>query len=83
MSVAFDAEISYNYNIKVSKVNSPAVRDLVNRSKEYSPEKSLYVEEIDVIANIAYTIILDLCTTMNIVIAWSGGHSIGYPDTQI
>ena len=64
-------------------MNPPAACDLVNRAKEYSPEKPLYVVGIDVITNIAHAIIMGLCTTKNIVIAWSGGHSIGYPDVQI
>ncbi len=54
-------------------VDSPAARDLVERAKNYSPEKPLYVVATGAITNIASAILMDKSITENIVIVWLGG----------
>ena len=56
-------------------VDSPAVRDLVSRAKNYSPEKPLYVVCIGAITNIASAILMDKSIVENIVVVWLGGKA--------
>ena len=62
-------------------VVSDAARDLVERAKQYSPEKPLYVVAIGAITNIASAILLDSTIVENIVVVWLGGHALHYHDT--
>ena len=63
-------------------VISSAAEDLVERAKNYSPEKPLYVVAIGAITNIASAILLNPDITENIVVVWLGGHGLHYHDTK-
>ena len=63
-------------------VESPAARDLVARSRDYSPEHPLYVVAIGAITNVASAILLDPSIRDRIVIVWLGGHAQHWPDTR-
>ena len=63
-------------------VISSAAEDLVQRAKNYSPEKPLYVVAIGAITNIASAILLNPDITENIVVVWLGGHGLHYHDTK-
>ena len=63
-------------------VISPAVEDLVNRAKEYSPENPLYVVAIGAITNVASAILKDPSIAENIVVVWLGGNAEHYEDTK-
>ena len=62
-------------------VESPAARDLVERAKQYSPERPLYVVAIGAITNIASAILIDPSIIENIVVVWLGGNALHYHDT--
>lgn len=62
-------------------VISPAVTDLINRAKNYSPENPLYVVAIGAITNIASALIAAPEIAENIVIVWLGGHCHNHKDT--
>lgn len=63
-------------------VLSPAVSDLVERARQYSPEHPLYVVAIGAITNIASAILIDPSIIENIVVVWLGGHALHYHDTK-
>lgn len=63
-------------------VISSAAEDLVERAKNYSPEKPLYVVAIGAITNIASAILLNPDIIENIVVVWLGGHGLHYHDTK-
>ena len=63
-------------------VISSAAEDLVQRAKNYSPEKPLYVVAIGAITNIASAILLNPDIIENIVVVWLGGHGLHYHDTK-
>lgn len=62
-------------------VVSDAVKDLIERSKEYSSEDPLYVVAIGAITNIASALILDGTLKNRIYVVWLGGHAHDYKDT--
>ena len=62
-------------------VVSPAARDLVDRARQYSPEKPLYVVAIGAITNIASALLLSPEIKDNIVVVWLGGHALHYHHT--
>ncbi len=57
-------------------VYSPAVEDLVQRARNYSPEHPLFVVAIGAITNIASAILADECVKNNTVVVWLGGQSL-------
>ena len=63
-------------------VISSAAEDLVQRAKNYSPEKPLYVVAIGAITNIASAILLNPDIIENIVVVWLGGHGLHYHNTK-
>ena len=63
-------------------VISSAAEDLVERAKNYSPEKPLYVVAIGAITNIASAILLNPDIIENIVVVWLGGHGLHYHNTK-
>ena len=63
-------------------VISSAAEDLVQRAKNYSPEKPLYVVAIGAITNIASAILLNPDILENIVVVWLGGHGLHYHNTK-
>ena len=62
-------------------VDSPAVNDLIARSKNYTPDNPLYVVGIGAITNIASAIIKDPKIINNIVVVWLGGNAHHYSST--
>lgn len=62
-------------------VMSEAVRDLVCRIRDYSPENPLYIVAIGAITNIASAILLEPLVRDNAVVIWLGGHAHHYHDT--
>lgn len=63
-------------------VISDAVKDLVERSKDYSEENPLYVIGIAAATNIASAILLDETIVERIVVLWLGGLSYDWHDNQ-
>lgn len=63
-------------------VDSPAARELVALSKNYSPEHPLYVAAIGAVTNVASALLMDESVKENIVLVWLGGNSIHFPDTR-
>lgn len=63
-------------------VISDAVKDLVERSKDYSEENPLYVIGIAAATNIASAILLDETIIERIVVLWLGGLSYDWHDNQ-
>lgn len=63
-------------------VSSPAVLDLIERAKAYSPERPLYVVAIGAITNVASALLLCPHIKDNIVVVWLGGHSLSWPHTN-
>jgi len=61
---------------------SDAVEDLINRAREYSMEKPLYVVAIGAITNIASAFILAPDIAEKIVVVWLGGHDIEGHETE-
>lgn len=57
-------------------VESEAARDLVERAKQYSSEKPLYVLAIGAITNIASALLMSPEIAENIVVVWLGGHDL-------
>ncbi len=57
-------------------VDSDAARDLVERARNYTTEKPLYVIAIGAITNVASALILDPTIAEKIVIVWLGGHAL-------
>ena len=63
-------------------VESPAMLDLIERARGYSPEKPLYVVAIGAITNVASALIAAPDIADQIVIVWLGGHSTEWYDTK-
>ncbi|MBL1227809.1 nucleoside hydrolase [Enterococcus sp. BWB1-3] len=61
---------------------SDAVRDLIDRSKNYSEENPLYVIGIAAATNLASAILLDPTIINRIVILWLGGLSYDWHDNK-
>lgn len=59
-------------------VLSDAVRDLIQKAKEYSSEHPLYVVAIGAITNIASALLADPSIADKIVIVWLGGHALSW-----
>ena len=56
-------------------VESEAARYLAEVSKEYCPEKPLYIVAIGAITNVASALLMNPEMKENVVIVWLGGHS--------
>lgn len=63
-------------------VISDAANDLIERAKNYSPKKPLYVVAIGAITNIASALIIEPAIKDNIVVVWLGGHAHHFCDTK-
>ena len=63
-------------------VDSPAARELVRLAMEHSEEDPLYVACIAAPTNIASAILLEPGIVDRIVVVWSGGVGLGWPDCQ-
>lgn len=63
-------------------VDSPAARDLVDRAKQYSPAKPLYVVAIGAITNVASAFLICPEIAENVVVVWLGGHARHFRDTK-
>lgn len=63
-------------------VASEGVRNLIELSKNYTREHPLYVICIAAPVNIASAILLDSTITERIVVIWSGGVGIDWPDCK-
>lgn len=63
-------------------VISEASEKLIEISKEYTKEHPLYVVCIAAPVNIASAILTDPTITERIVVLWSGGVSLGWPDCK-
>jgi inosine-uridine nucleoside N-ribohydrolase len=60
-------------------VESPAMRDLVERAMQYTWENPLYVVGIAAITNIASAMLVKPEISGRIVVVWLGGHTLGWP----
>lgn len=60
--------------------SEPAL-DLIERSKNYSAQKPLYVFAIGPLTNVGTALTLDPTLAQRIVVVWVGGHSFDSPDT--
>ena len=63
-------------------VDSPAARFIVEKAREYSVDRPLYVLAIGAITNVASAILMDPSICEKIVVVWLGGHALHFPDTQ-
>ena len=63
-------------------VMSPAVEDLIARSKGYDASNRLYVVAIGAITNVASALIADPSIVDRVVIVWLGGHALYWPHTR-
>ncbi|MCL2703629.1 MAG: nucleoside hydrolase [Defluviitaleaceae bacterium] len=63
-------------------VDSPAARDLVSLSMQYTPENPLYVAAIGAITNVASALLMEPAIAERIVIVWLGGNTPDYPHTD-
>ena len=61
---------------------SPAAEEIVRLSKDYSPEKRLYVIAIGAITNVASAILMDKSIIDRIVVVWLGGHALHWKDNK-
>lgn len=61
-------------------VDSPAARELIRLAMEHSAESPLYVACIAAPTNIASAILLEPEIVNRIVVVWSGGVGLGWPD---
>ncbi len=59
-------------------VVTPAAEQIVAISKEYSPEKPLYLCAIGAITNVASAILIDPTLAERCVLIWLGGHAIHF-----
>lgn len=67
---------------EVTPVKSEASEKLIELSKGYTKENPLYVVCIAAPVNIASAILMDPGITERIVVIWSGGVSLGWPDCK-
>ena len=63
----------------VTPVDSPAVRDLIDRAMARADEDPLYVVAIGAITNIASAILIEPRITRKIVVIWLGGNPTSFP----
>lgn len=63
-------------------VESPAARELIRLAMEHTAENPLYVICIAAPTNIASAILLEPKILERIVVVWSGGVSLGWPDCK-
>ncbi len=63
-------------------VESPAMRDLIERARGYSTDNPLYVVAIGAITNVASAIIAAPDIIDKIVIVWLGGHAWDWDNTR-
>lgn len=67
---------------KGEPVDSPAARDLIERSKAYSKEHPLYVVAIGAITNVASALLMDETLCERIVVIYLGGNDLDlHPNT--
>jgi pyrimidine-specific ribonucleoside hydrolase len=59
-------------------VESEAAQKIVEISKEYGPDRQLYVVAIGAITNVASALLLDPTLRERIVVVWLGGHAHHY-----
>lgn len=64
---------------EATPVDSPAVRDLVERAMHYTWEAPLYVVAIGAITNIASALLIRPEIAERIVVVWLGGHTPEWP----
>lgn len=57
-------------------VSSPAAHFLVACSKQYTPEKPLYIVAIGAITNVASALLLDPTMRNRVVVVWLGGNAL-------
>lgn len=60
-------------------VESPAMRDLIERSREFSSGDPLYVVAVGAITNVASAILADPSLIERIVVVWLGGTGLHFP----
>jgi inosine-uridine nucleoside N-ribohydrolase len=63
-------------------VDSPAARDLAERSMAYTGENPLYVIAIGAITNVASAVLMKPEIVDRIVIVWLGGHAHHWPENN-
>ena len=63
-------------------VMSPAVEDMIARSKEHNEDDRLYIVAIGAITNVASALIADPSIIDRVVIVWLGGHALYWPHTK-
>lgn len=67
---------------ETTPVDSPAARRLIGLSREYTPERPLYVVAIGALTNIASALLLDPTLSERITLVWLGGNARFWPDTD-
>ncbi len=63
-------------------VPSPGARELIRLAMEHTPEQPLYVICIAAPTNLASAILMEPEIINRIVVVWSGGVGLGWPDCQ-
>jgi purine nucleosidase len=63
-------------------VDSPAVRDLIERAMARPDDDPLYVIAIGAITNVASAILMEPRIVKKIVVVWLGGHPLEYPTAR-
>ena len=63
-------------------VESPAMRDLIERARGYSTDNPLYVVAIGAITNVASALLLKPEIRDRIVLVWLGGNALHWPDNR-
>lgn len=63
-------------------VMSPAVEDLLSKSRQHDEANRLYVVAIGAITNVASALIADPSLVDRVVIVWLGGHALYWPHTR-
>ncbi|MGM9624507.1 MAG: nucleoside hydrolase [Eubacteriales bacterium] len=79
--VTFRGSLCYLPNEK-TPVDSPAMHDLIDRARKYTPENPLYVAAIGAVTNVASAVIAAPDIVDRIVIVWLGGHSWEWRHTR-
>jgi inosine-uridine nucleoside N-ribohydrolase len=75
---AFKGSSHYLKDLKHPE-KSPAALDLVERTRESSPEDPLYVAAVGCITNVANAILIDPSITDKMVLVWLGGNGLNWP----
>lgn len=65
---------------EMNPIDSPAAREIVRLSMEHTPENPLYVVCIAAPTNVSSAIRLEPRIVENIVVVWSGGVALDWPD---